>query len=101
MKTFISILLAVCLIGCTITAPVPPPEPPVVVVPPTPEPPKPPVVKPTGSYIITQFDENGVKVHEWEVDDYTERSFPNRVTFVYDGQVITVDGSFQIDRKLK
>lgn len=88
MKTFTSILLAVCLVGCTTTAPVSPPEPPVV-------------EKPTGSYIITKFDENGVKVKEWEVDDYAERSFPNRVTFVYDGQVVTVDGSFQIDRKLR
>lgn len=115
MKTIYPIFLSLCLFvaGCVTPAPEPvrpvPPVPPVQPVPPPappkppkPEPPKPPVVvMPVSSYLITQFDENGASVRTWEVDSYTEKSFPNRVTFEYDGKTVTVDGSFQIDRKIK
>lgn len=105
MKTLYSILVCLFIAGCVTPAPEPvrpvPPVPPVQPVPP-PAPPKPPVVvMPVSSYLITQFDENGASVRTWEVDSYTEKSFPNRVTFEYEGKTITVDGSFQIDRKIK
>lgn len=94
MKTLLSILFCLCMVGCVTPTPVEPPSPP--------EPPKPPVVVvPTGPYLITKFDSNGVPLKTWEVEAYDERSFPRRVTFEHDGQTITLDGSFQIDRKLK
>lgn len=91
MKPLLAILCC-ALIACG--APVVPPEPPPI---PPPAPPAPVVA----SYIITEFGINGRVARTWTVTTYREVIFPPSVTFMHDGQTITLKRSYQIDRLLK
>ncbi len=77
------------LSSCSNPAPVPPPRPPT--------PPAPVVV---GHYKIIEFDANGnVKRAYTDVSAYKERSFPRSVTFDYNGQIVTLSASYEIDQE--
>lgn len=83
MKTFLAILLSLVLAAC---ADVPPPSPP----------PSPPAPVVTGHYIIKEFSGDGAVLRVWITDNYSESSFPRRVTFTADGKQTTLSGSYEI-----
>lgn len=86
MKRLISIFLSFCLVACNTPQPVPPPP-----VPPA------PVVDAT--YIIREFNVDGTVKHEWAVKSYRETKFPSSVTFLVNGEVVTLNRSYEIQKR--
>jgi len=96
MKTLKHLFIGCCMIytascgvmhlsSCSTPAPAPP------------APPSPPAPVVVGHYIIREYDVNGnVKRTYTDVAAYKERSFPRSVTFDYNGQIVTLSGSYQI-----
>lgn len=81
MKHLVHLLIVACLCCCTTT-----PEPPDVTI---------------GRYQILQYSAPGKVIKTYEVSSYTEKEFPPSVTFVYNGQTVTLSGSYQINEFLK
>ncbi len=90
MKPFLHIILCLVFASCTAcTSPAPVP----------PQPPTPPAPVVAGHFTIRSYDVNGnVKKTYADVSAYKERSFPRSVTFDYEGQLVTLNGSYQISK---
>lgn len=81
MKRLLHLLAALCLCACSVT-----PEPP---------------IETTGRFQILEFSAPGKVVRTYEVSSYVEKEFPPSVTFIYNGQTVTLSQSYQINELLR
>lgn len=87
-KLLLALLLATCA-ACTSPAPIPPTPP---------EPPEPPVPVAVGHFTILEYDTPGQVARIYSgVTSFKEQDFPRAVTFDYNGRLITLTGSYQIN----
>lgn len=83
MKTILTLLTCLYLASCTTDV----------------EPYTPAPAPPVGAYVITQRDENGKVLHQYEVESYRHNFFPPSVTFDADGKQTTIRGSWDVTAK--